>query len=144
MAQKKTWIISSVPEERHMPETANVLIVDDDEEVRQLYSDIVELIGFTPKAVADGMTALQQLKANNFSLVILDMRIPDMSGLETFKGIRQFDTDVPVVLTTGYGMDENVKEALSMGALLCLEKPFNVVRAMKTLREIIEKESPKN
>jgi DNA-binding NtrC family response regulator len=41
-------------------------------------------------------------------------------------------------------MDENVKEALSMGALLCLEKPFNVVRAMKTLREIIEKESPKN
>ncbi len=125
-----------------MPESINVLIVDDDEAVRQLFCDIISLIGFTPKAVGDGMTALQQLRSNNYSLVILDMRIPDMNGLETYKGIRQFDTSVPVVLTTGFGMDENVKEALSMGAFLCLEKPFNVSRAMKTLREIIDKESP--
>ena len=125
-----------------MPESINVLIVDDDEAVRQLFCDIISLIGFTPKAVGDGMTALQQLRSNNYSLVILDMRIPDMNGLETYKGIRQFDISVPVVLTTGFGMDENVKEALSMGALLCLEKPFNVSRAMKTLREIIDKESP--
>ena len=125
-----------------MPEKINILIVDDDEAVRQLFCDIVAMIGFTPKAVGDGMTALQQLRSNNFSLVILDMRIPDMNGLETYKGIRQFDTSVPVVLTTGFGMDDSVKEALSMGALLCLEKPFNVSRAMKTLREIIDKESP--
>jgi DNA-binding NtrC family response regulator len=127
-----------------MPDTQNVLIVDDDEAVRQLYCDIITMIGFTPKAVGDGMTALQQLKSNNYSLVILDMRIPDMNGLETFKGIRQIDSNVPVVLTTGFGMDEHVKEALSLGALLCLEKPFNVTRAMNTLREIIEKESPSN
>jgi len=125
-----------------MPETPNVLIVDDDEAVRQLFCDIIMLLGYAPKAVGDGMTALQQLKSNHFSLVILDMRIPDMNGLETFKGIRQFDSSVPVVLMTGFGMDENVKEALSMGALLCLEKPFNVSRAMKTLREVIEKEAP--
>jgi DNA-binding NtrC family response regulator len=127
-----------------MPETVNVLIVDDDEAVRQLFCDIVALIGFTPKAVADGMTALQRLKTEQFSLVILDMRIPDMNGLETFKGIRQLNSSVPVVLTTGYGMDDNVKEALAMGALLCLEKPFSVKRAMKTLREIVEKEAPRN
>jgi DNA-binding NtrC family response regulator len=127
-----------------MPETANVLIVDDDEDIQQLFCDIIALLGFTPKAVGDGMNALQQLKLNHFSLVILDMRIPDMNGLETFKGIRQFDSTVPVVLTTGFGMDENVKEALSMGALLCLEKPFHVGKAMKTLREIIERESPPN
>lgn len=125
-----------------MPETVNVLIVDDDEAVRQLFCDIIALIGFTPKAVGDGMAALRQLKSNQFSLVILDMRIPEMNGLETFKGIRQFDSKVPVVLTTGFGMDENVKEALTMGALLCLEKPFSVKRAMKILREIIEKEAP--
>lgn len=126
-----------------MPETPSVLIVDDDEEIRQLFCDMVELLGFRPKAVADGVTALQQLKSNSFSLIILDMRIPDMSGLETFNGIRQFDSTVPVVLTTGFGIDESVKHALSQGALLCLEKPFNVTRAMKTLRDIIEKESPK-
>jgi DNA-binding NtrC family response regulator len=125
-----------------MPKTPNVLIVDDDEEIRQLFCDMIALMGFTPKAVASGVTALQQLKANPFSLVILDMRIPDMNGLETFKGIRRFNKSVPVVLTTGFGMDNNVKEALSMGALLCLEKPFNVTRAMTTLREIIEKETP--
>jgi DNA-binding NtrC family response regulator len=125
-----------------MPDTANVLIVDDDEAVRQLFSDIISLLGFSSKSVADGVTALQQLRSSNFSLVILDMRIPGMNGLETYKGIRQFDSSVPVVLTTGFGMDESVKEALGMGALLCLEKPFNVARAMKTIGGIIEKESP--
>ncbi len=125
-----------------MPESVNVLIVDDDDAIRQLFCDITTLMGFSPVAVSNGMTALQQIKTNSFSLVILDMRIPNMSGLETYKGIRQFDSTVPVVLTTGFGMDEQVKEALSLGALLCLEKPFNVARAMKTLRGIIQKEAP--
>lgn len=126
-----------------MPESRDVLIVDDDEEVRQLFCDIVTLLGFNPTAVGSGVAALQELKATTFDLVILDMRIPDMSGLEIFKALRQFNSSVPVVLISGYGMDKNVQEALSMGALLCLEKPFDVLRAMKTLREIIENESPR-
>ena len=127
-----------------MPESRHVLIVDDDDEVRQLFCDIIMLLGFNPTAVGSGVAALQQLKATHFDLVILDVRIPDMNGLETFKAIRQFDSSVPVVLTSGFGMDKGVQDALSMGALLCLEKPFNVSRAMSTLREIIEKESPRN
>jgi len=121
----------------------NILIVDDNDDVRQLFCDIVEMIGFAPRSVASGVAALQQLKANNFDLVILDMHMPDLNGLDTFKAIRQFDATVPVILTTGFGMDKNVREALSMGALLCLEKPFNVSRAIKTIREVVEKESPK-
>lgn len=126
-----------------MAETRHVLIVDDNEEVRQLFSDIVEMIGFTPRSVASGVAALQQLKANAFDLVILDMHMQDLNGLDTFKALRQFDSSVPVMLTTGFGIDKNVQEALSMGALLCLEKPFSVTRAMKTIREIVEKESPR-
>jgi DNA-binding NtrC family response regulator len=126
-----------------MPDTRHVLIVDDSEEVRQLFCDIIEMLGFTPRAVASGVAALQQLKANPFDLVILDMRMPDLNGLDTFKAIRQFDSTVPVVLTTGFGMDKGVQEALSLGALLCLEKPFNVTRAIKTIREVVEKESPR-
>ncbi|UCD58207.1 MAG: response regulator [Candidatus Hydrogenedentota bacterium] len=126
-----------------MAETRHVLIVEDNEEVRQLFCDIIIILGFTPRAVGSGVAALQQLKVNPFDLVILDMRMPDLNGLDTFKAIRQFDSSVPVVLTTGFGMDRSVQEALSLGALLCLEKPFNVTRAMKTIREIVEKESPR-
>lgn len=126
-----------------MAQNRNILIVDDNDDVRQLFSDIVEMIGFAPRSVASGVAALQQLKANDFALVILDMHMPDLNGLDTFKAIRQFDTTVPVILTTGFGMDKSVREALSMGALLCLEKPFNVSRAIKTIREIVEKESPR-
>jgi DNA-binding NtrC family response regulator len=126
-----------------MSETKNILIVDDSEEVRQLFCDIIEMLGFTPTGVGSGMAALQQLKVNSFALVILDMRMPDLNGLDTFKALRQFETSVPVVLTTGFGMDKNVREALSMGALLCIEKPFKIAQMMKTLREIIEKESPR-
>jgi DNA-binding NtrC family response regulator len=126
-----------------MAESRNILIADDNEEARQLFCDIIELLGFTPRAVSSGVAALQQLKVTPFDMVILDMRMPDLNGLDTFKAIRQFDSSVPVVLTTGFGMDKGVQEALSMGALLCLEKPFNVARTMKTIREIVEKESPK-
>jgi DNA-binding NtrC family response regulator len=126
-----------------MAETRHVLIVDDNDEVRQLFCDLIELLGFTPRAVGSGVAALQQLKVNPFDLVILDMRMPDLNGLDTFKALRQFDSSVPVMLTSGFGMDKNVQEALSMGALLCLEKPFNVTRVIKTIRDIIEKESPR-
>ncbi len=126
-----------------MPATRTVLIVDDAEDVRQLFCDIIKMLDFEPTAVASGVAALQQLKTNSFDLVILDMRMPDLSGLDTFKAIRQFETNVPVVLTTGFGMDSRVREALSMGALLCIEKPFKVRPMMKTIRDIIEKESPK-
>lgn len=126
-----------------MPESRDVLIVDDDEDVRQLFCDMITQMGFHASAVGSGVAALQQLKTATFDLVILDMRIPDMSGLEIFKALRQFNSAVPVVLVSAYGMDKNVQEAFSMGALLCIEKPFNVARAMKTLREIIENESPR-
>jgi DNA-binding NtrC family response regulator len=126
-----------------MSDARHVLIVDDDSEVRQLFCDLVKLLGFAPTATASGMAALQQLKSSHFDLVILDMRVPDLSGLEAFKAIRQFNSSVPVVLTTGFGMDKDVQEALSMGALMCLEKPFEVTRTLKTLREIVEKESPR-
>ena len=127
-----------------MSDVRHVLIVDDDSEVRQLFSDLISLLGFAPTATASSMAALQQLKTMHFDLVILDMRVPDMSGLEAFKAIRQFNSAVPVVLTTGFGMDKEVQEALSMGALMCLEKPFEVHRALKSLQEIVEKESPRN
>ena len=126
-----------------MSEARHVLIVDDNEEVRQLFCDIIGMLGYNPTAVGSGVTALQQLKTSPFDLVILDMRMPDLNGLDTFKAIRQFEPTVPIVLTTGFGIDQSVREGLSMGALLCLEKPFAVSRAMDTIREIIEKESPK-
>jgi DNA-binding NtrC family response regulator len=126
-----------------MVDTRYVLVIDDNEEVRQLFCDIIEILGFAPRSVGGGVAALQQMKANAFDLVILDMHMPDLNGLDTFKAIRQFDSSVPVIITTGYGMDKSVQEALSMGALLCLEKPFNVGRALKIIREIVEKESPR-
>lgn len=125
-----------------MPESKHVLIIDDDEGIRQLFQDIIMLLDFVPVTAANGVSALQHIKSTHIDMVILDMRIPDMSGLEIFKAIRQFNSSVPIVLTSGFGMDKSVQEALSMGALLCLEKPFDVLRAMNTLREIVEKESP--
>lgn len=126
-----------------MPDARTVLIVDDAEDVRQLFCDIIKMLGFEPTAVASGVAALQQLKKDSYDLVILDMRMPDLNGLDTFKAIRQFEKTVPVVLTTGFGMDNSVREALSMGALLCIEKPFKVKQMMKTIQDIIEKESPR-
>jgi DNA-binding NtrC family response regulator len=117
-----------------MVDSRYILVIDDNEDVRQLFCDMIEMLGYSPRSAGGGVAALQQLKASSFDLVILDMHMPDLNGLDTFKAIRQFDNSVPVLLTTGFGMDKSVQEALSMGALLCLEKPFNVNRALKVIR----------
>ncbi len=79
-----------------------ILVVDDEENIRQLYKEELEDMGYEVTVVGDGIKALEVLTATHFDLVTLDMRMPDMDGIETLRKMKEKDSSLPVIICTAY------------------------------------------
>jgi len=79
-----------------------VLVVDDEENIRELYKEELEDMGFAVTVVADGIQALEVMDTAKFDLVTLDMRMPDMDGIETLRKMKEKDSALPVIICTAY------------------------------------------
>ncbi len=79
-----------------------VAIVDDEENIRELYKEELEDLGYEVTTVTDGVQALSLLDRAMFDLVTLDMRMPDMDGIETLRKMKEKNTSLPVVICTAY------------------------------------------
>jgi DNA-binding NtrC family response regulator len=110
---------------------ARVLIVDDDESLRRALRDRFEHWGHAPSEAATGAEALERLAERQFDLVVLDLSLPDRSGLEVLKQIREEGHPADVVLLTAHGSIEAAVEALRAGAVDFLQKPadFELLQA---------------
>jgi DNA-binding NtrC family response regulator len=106
-----------------MSEKTKVLIVDDQEVVRLSYLRSLASEHCKVDVAANGDEALQTLKQNRFDLVLLDLRMPGMDGLDVLKTIKQTWPDTEVVIITGYPNVETAKEAVRLGAHGYLAKP---------------------
>jgi CheY-like chemotaxis protein len=115
-----------------------VLIVDDEEEIRHLLDRIFKKEGFATITAKDAMDALMQLQDNDVDIVITDIRMPGMDGLELIGQIHEIKPQMPVVVISGYGSFEALMDAVDKGAFFFVSKPFNqsaiVEAAMKGLR----------
>jgi PAS domain S-box-containing protein len=103
-----------------------ILIVDDEESVRQLAHDVLEAHGYRVLAAADGLEALEMYGRFNgeIRLVILDMTMPRMGGHETFLRMKENNPDIRAMLATGFGPDDKTKEVLRSGFIGLIQKPF--------------------
>ena len=79
-----------------------ILVVDDEKHIRELYKMEFEEMGYEVMAVADGIQALAEMNAGKFDLVTLDMRMPDIDGIETLRNIKKKDSNLPVIICTAY------------------------------------------
>jgi two-component system, response regulator, stage 0 sporulation protein F len=79
-----------------------ILVVDDEENIRQLYREEFEEMGFEVATVPDGARALEKMDAAKFDLVTLDMRMPDMDGIETLRKMKEKDRALPIIICTAY------------------------------------------
>jgi DNA-binding NtrC family response regulator len=100
-----------------------VLIVDDDSHSREFLQEAVKSLGFRAEAAADGAQALERLRSRSFDLVLSDLRMPGMDGLEVVRRVQQASPGVPVVLITAHGTIEAAIEAMRIGAVDFLLKP---------------------
>jgi len=111
-----------------------VLVVDDDPRMRAALEEAIRRIGFPVEACGDGVEAVGKLARAPYSLVVTDMKMPRMGGLELLREIRRRGTGQPVLVITGYGTVENAVEAMRDGAADYLLKPFS----FETLRKAVE------
>jgi two-component system response regulator HydG len=102
-----------------------ILVVDDNEEFCQNVADILELKNYEVVSAYDGFKALELVKRDGFALVLMDIKMPVMDGVETFKKVKEIAPDTPVIMVTAYAVEELIKEALRQGAFGSLQKPLD-------------------
>ena len=118
---------------------SRVLVVDDEPLIRELLVECLEIAGLTADAVDCGPAALKLMKTESFDLVLTDMKMPKMTGLELIRRIRDFDEDVVTIMMTGFGTVESAIEAMKLGSFDYILKPFKTEQILtlvtKALRE---------
>lgn len=103
-----------------------VLVVDDDETICDVLKDVISRRGHHVIAVRDGADAIQEIKKHRFDLVFLDVIMPEVTGLETFRAIKEADPKALVVIVTGFPDHRLVSEAIALGPFMVMRKPFGL------------------
>jgi len=103
---------------------ANVLVIDDDENILEVIRTRLESSGYSVEAHAEPGAALEAMKDRPFDVVVTDVRMPGMDGIELMRRIHCLHCDVPVILLTAYGTIASAVEAVKLGAFQYLAKPF--------------------
>ncbi|MBU1108267.1 MAG: PAS domain S-box protein [Candidatus Riflebacteria bacterium] len=117
-----------------------LLLVEDDETVLQILDEMVCALGYKTMLATNGQKAVDILRQQSTLIdgVILDMRMPVMAAKEAFKLMRQIKPDIRVMLTTGYGNNEEAQSLLNFGVKSILLKPFNLKGIEDSLRKLLE------
>lgn len=103
-----------------------LLIVDDQNGIRILLMEVFSSEGYDTFQAANGKIALEIVQQETPDLVLLDMKIPGMDGLEILKRIKEINVDIKVIMMTAYGELDMIKEATELGALMHFTKPFDI------------------
>ncbi len=121
-----------------------VLVVDDEDSIRNRCVQLLQKKGYNVQGVNDGEQALFLIKKDDFSLVIADIRMPGLNGIDLLEKIKETHPDTEVVMITGYGTVDNAVEAMKLGAYDYITKPFDMDRLLKIVGHIETNFSLKN
>lgn len=117
-----------------------ILLIDDEEMVLEVSKDILEQLGYKVLSAKSGKEAIDVFKKHKdiIDLVVLDMIMPEMSGGETYDALKEINTDIKVLLCTGYSMNGQATNILECGCNGFIQKPFNMECLSEKIREILE------
>src|SRR5438874_1501578 len=105
---------------------ARILVIDDEQGMRDLLSLELARQGYTVQTAGDGAQALDKIHRQDFQLVLCDINMPHMGGLEVLEAVRHSHPDMEVIMMTGYGTVETAVAAMKEGAYDFIQKPFNL------------------
>jgi CheY-like chemotaxis protein len=118
-------------------EKTRVLVVDDDADLARTTALVLKRHGFDVSVAADGMAAIQQAEQNPFDVMLMDIRMPGMDGVEAYKHIKTLQPSIMVIMMTGFSVEDRIQEALREGALAVLTKPLDLDRLLQLIEEAI-------
>lgn len=121
--------------------TSRILIVDDEPNVRLVFRTALEACGYVVAEADDGVTALERLAAAPADLVLLDLQMPRVGGMEVLRRLRESGNDVPVAIVTAHGSIPDAVAAMKLGAIDFLTKPLSPEPLRQVVRDVIERHS---
>jgi len=120
----------------------DVLVVDDEEVVCEAVARVLSEAGYRVAAASSAAAAVSSPALATCRLVLLDLMLPDRSGLSLLETLRRLDPRRPVVVITGYGTADSLARALERGAAGVLPKPFDAEELLRTVRTALGEEAP--
>ena len=115
-----------------------VLVVDDEQSMTQFLGIVLRKEGYLVTTVNSGRDALEKIKAESFDVVISDIKMPGMDGIQLLQGIKKHDSNIPVVLMTAYASQQSAIEAVNLGAFQYLLKNAKNDEIKLVVRNAIE------
>ncbi len=117
---------------------SSILIVDDDDQLRQSFQKLLAEEGYDVRTAASGEAALEAVRQAVPDLVIMDVRMPGMSGLDAFQAMREIEPKLPVIIMTAFGTTETAIEATKRGAFDYILKPFEIPEILRQIEQALE------
>ena len=122
-----------------MVENARILIVDDDENIRKVLKTILEEEGYAVDEAEDAKKAIEKSRRNVYNLALIDIRLPDMEGIELLTKMKDTVPKMRKIIITGYPTLQNAIEAVNRGADAYILKPFDMEKVLATIKEQLRK-----
>ena len=110
-----------------------ILIVDDDKEFCASMADILEAKGYAVESENSGEAAIAKVKEKSFDVILMDIKMPAMNGVEAFKQIKKISPKTAVIMITAYSLEDLIKEALREGAFGVLKKPLDIDKLIEQI-----------
>ncbi|MCX6206343.1 MAG: sigma-54 dependent transcriptional regulator [Bacteroidetes bacterium] len=118
---------------------AQILIIDDERSIRNVLRDILTNEGFKVDEAGDGEEGLKKFQSNSYDLVLCDIKMPKLDGLEFLDSVTQSNSEVPVIMISGHGNIETAVDAVKKGAFDYISKPPDLNRLLITIRNALDK-----
>ena len=122
-----------------MAERAHILVVDDNISLGKSLALVLKRSGYAVTIAIDGLEAIDRVRERQFDVTFMDIKLPIMDGVETYRRIKQIRPEALVIMMTAYSVENLVDEALKEGAYSVLYKPLDMEKVLRMLGEILEK-----
>ena len=123
-----------------MGETARILIIDDDENIRKVLETILADEGYIVESAETAKKGIEKSEKAFYNLALIDVRLPDMGGIELLSKLRNTKPKMRKIIVTGYPTLQNAIAAVNKGADAYVMKPFEVERILQTIKEQLQKQ----
>ncbi len=123
-----------------MNKNARILAIDDDENIRKVIAAILEDEGYTVESVGTAKEAIEKSKRKFYNVALIDIRLPDMEGIELLTKLKDTTPRIRKIIVTGYPTLQNAVDAVNRGADAYIVKPFDVKKVLKTIEEQLAKQ----
>ena len=120
---------------------SKILVIDDERPIRSTLKEILEFEKFQVDVAEDGKAGLELIKKNNYDIILCDIKMPKMDGMEVLEATIALEIETPFIMISGHGNVETAVEAIKKGAYDFIQKPLDLNRTLVTLRNALDKES---